>query len=210
MAKGGGLNEALNQVIDTSSNLINKSLSTITNGLHGITKGTGDFINAIGETAQRLGTNFRIVSNDTAKGVGNIAKELANTLGSHVKPVPVLGQPSAYLVKASGRGIYYLVVTVSDVAGLVANTLGKTTKKASDVVVFTLTTSSDLVSSRISAASGLATRTVKGVGKVIRPTSSRKSKKTHRRQSAGKRKAIKTKKAIKTRKTRNTRRTRRR
>ena len=201
MVKGAGINDVFNQIIDTSSNLINKSISAITSGLHGISKGTGDFISVIGETAQDLGTNIRIVSNDTAKGVGNIAKELANTLGRQVKPVPILGQPSAYLVKAGGRGIYYLVVSVSDVAGLVVNTLGKTTKKASDVVVFTLTTSSDLVSNRVSAASNVASKAVRNVGKVIIPKKSRS--RTTKKQTAGKRK---TRKAIKSKQSKKTRR----
>jgi hypothetical protein len=117
----------------------------------------------------------------------NIAKQLGNV----VEIIPVLGKPTAYVVKGTGKGVYYVVTTVGNVAGKGLKTIGKLGKEASNVVVFTLVSTSDLTEDLLKEA-GL---TVKKVSELVNDKKKRRKSKTMK-----KRKGKKGKKGRKTRK----------
>jgi len=73
-------------------------------------------------------------------------------LGNVIEIIPILGKPTAFVVKGAGQGVYYVVTSVGDVVGESIKTVGKIGKKASNVVVFTLISASDLTEETIKEA----------------------------------------------------------
>lgn len=62
----------------------------------------------------------------------------AKELGEIIEVIPILGIPIAYVVKGTGKGIYYIVTSVGNILGKSLSTVGKIGKESSDLIVFTI------------------------------------------------------------------------
>jgi ribosomal protein S6 len=95
-------------------------------------------------------------------------------MGEVVEVIPILGKPTAYVIKGSARGVYYVVTSVGHVTGKSIRSVGRVGKEASDLVVFT-----------ISSASGATEKTLDEAGKVVKKVarSLANNKKTRRNKT---------------------------
>ena len=134
--------KSLKKTVNITSNTAEKLVSDLSFGvldvLKGVTGGVSNAILAIVNIIDNLGENVSIISKTAASGVGNVSKEVANGLGKVIKRIPLVGGASAYVVKGSGKGIYFVVMTVADVVDTMTKVIGKTAKTSGKVVVFTL------------------------------------------------------------------------
>ena len=137
---------------DTTGNVVGDLSRAVLGSLTGIAKGLEDVILNIGDSADSLGESVAVVSESIAEGVGDVTVTVAEGLGKIVKEIPIVGRPSAFLVRGTGQGVFYVVLSLSDVVGYVGKTIGKTVKTTGKVIVFTLTSGTDISTSTINDA----------------------------------------------------------
>ena len=130
--------KSLSLTSTTAEKLVSGLSMGVLDVLKGVTGGVSNAILTIANIIDNLGENVSIISRTVASGVGNVSKEVANGLGKVVKRVPLVGGASAYIVKGTGKGIYFIVMTVADVVDTMTNVIGKTAKTSGKVLVFTL------------------------------------------------------------------------
>ena len=178
-------------VIKTSGNIVNDLSVGLAKTIGGLSLGLKEVAETAGKTIDNMSKHVAITSTKVFHNVGDLGMNIAKQLGNVVEIIPVLGKPTAYVVKGTGKGVYYVVTTVGNVTGKGLKTIGKLGKEASNVVVFTLVSTSDLTEDLLKEA-GL---TVKKVSELVNDKKKRRKHKTMK-----KRKGKKGKKARKTRK----------
>lgn len=178
-------------VIKTSGNIVNDLSIGLAKTIGGLSLGLKEVAETAGKTIDNMSKHVAITSTKVFRNVGDLGMNIAKQLGNVVEIIPVLGKPTAYVVKGTGKGVYYVVTSVGNVAGKGLKTIGKLGKEASNVVVFTLVSTSDLTEDLLKEA-GL---TVKKVSELVNNKKKRRKSKTMK-----KRKSKKGKKGRKTRK----------
>lgn len=178
-------------VIKTSGNIVNDLSVGLAKTIGGLSLGLKEVAETAGKTIDNMSKDVAITSTKVFRNVGDLGMNIAKQLGDVVEIIPILGVPTAYIVKGTGKGVYYVVTTVGNVAGKGLKTIGKLGKEASNVVVFTLVSTSDLTEDLLKEA-GL---TVKKVSELVNDKKKRRKTKTMK-----KRKGKKGKKNRKTRK----------
>ena len=121
------------------------------------------------------------MSESIAEGVGDVSMTVAEGLGKIVKEIPVVGRPSAFLVKGTGKGVYYVVLSLSDIVGYVGKTIGKTVKTTGKVIVFTLTSGTDISTETIMDANKVVKNVLDRV-KNLYADNKKKTKKSQNRK----------------------------
>lgn len=155
MQKGGQLKEGIaltKSVVKTSGDIVNDLAKGLSNVIGGVTNGLEIVADGAGKTLNHLGKNLEITSVKVMSRVGNLGLKASKDLGDVVKVVPILGKPVAYVVKGAGKGIFYLVTSVGNVLGKSVSTVGRVGKEASDLVVFTIASTSSATENTIEEA----------------------------------------------------------
>jgi len=183
MQEGGQLKQVFvvsKGLVRTSGNIVNdlakglsKVIGGLTNGLELVAKGAGDTLNDMSK-------NLEITSVDVLSKVGNLGLLVSKELGDVVKIIPILGNPTAYVVKGTGRGVYYVVTTVGNVVGKSIRSVGRVGKEVSDLAVFTIMSTSSATEKTIEEAGDI-------VKNVAHSLSNKKHKKTEKRNKKSKR-----------------------
>ncbi len=193
--KGGQLKESLNvskAFVKTSGNITKDLAKGMSKIIGGMTNGLEIVAKTAGNTLDNLSKNLEISSAKVLSHVGDLGLKASKELGNVVQIIPILGKPSAYVVKGAGRGVYYVVTSVGNVVGKSVRSVGRVGKEVSDLVVFT-----------ISATSTLTEKTLEEAGDIVKKVShslidSKKTKKAKKTKKT--KKANKTKKAKKAKK----------
>ena len=142
----------------------------------GIGKGIEELITAVGDLSNKLGRGIGVVAQHVTEDIGMSTNKIARTLGNVVKEVPIVGRPSAYIVKGTGKGIYYVVVSVGDAVNLVGKTTGSVLKKTSKVIVFTVASGTKITTDLIEDSSNLVESVLGRTKKVLSINSKKKKK----------------------------------
>jgi hypothetical protein len=153
--KGGQVKEVVSVVksaVKTSGDIVKDLADGLVDVIGGFTNGLEVVVNAVGDTLNNVSDKVSIRSVHTIKKVGDFAGDITSKLGNVVKVVPILGHPMAYVVKGSGKGVYYVITTVGHVVGKGVKSVGSVGKGATDLVVFTISTASDVTEKVISEA----------------------------------------------------------
>ena len=175
---------------DTTGNVVGDLSRAVLGSLTGVAKGLEDVILNIGNSADSLGKSVAVVSESIAEGVGDVTVTVADGLGKIIKEIPVVGRPSAFLVKGTGQGVYYVVLSLSDIVGYVGKTVGKTVKTTGKVIVFTLTSGTDISTSTINDANKIVKNVLDRV-KNLYVVDGKKTKKSRGKKNNGKKKLSK-------------------
>lgn len=176
MQEGGQVKQTIaltKSVVKTSGDIVNDLAKGLSKVIGGVTNGLEIVADGAGKTLNHLGKNLEITSVKVLSRVGNLGLKASKELGDVVKIVPILGKPVAFVVKGTGKGIFYLVTTVGSVLGKSVSTVGRVGKEASDLVVFT-----------IASTSSATEKTIKEAGHVVSKVahSLTNNKKTHRKK----------------------------
>ena len=161
------IKQTLHITTQTTGDLIEQISIGLLKVLSGVATGISDAVEKVGDIANEFGEDVKVVSHTVSLGAGNLTKEIAGCLGSVVKVVPVVGAPTAYVVKGAGTGIYYVVMSVADVIGTVSTVAGKTVKTTSKAVVFTITSGKDIAGDAVSKANTLVKTVLGRVHKMV-------------------------------------------
>ena len=160
--KAGQVKEVVSVVksaVKTSGDIVKDLADGLVEVIGGFTNGLEVVVNTVGDTLHTVSDKVAVRSVHTIKKVGDIAGDITNKLGKVVNVVPILGHPMAYVVKGAGKGVYYVITTIGHVVGKGVKTVGVAGKGATDLVVFTVSTASDVTEKVI----GEAGETVKNV-----------------------------------------------
>ena len=155
---GGQIKDAVRlskSLVRTTGNIASDLATGLANTIGGITNGIEMVAQNVGNALNELSKNLEITSTKIISRVGGLGIKVANDLGKVVKVVPILGQPVAYVVKGSGRGVYYVVTTVGHIVGKGIRTVGKVGHGATDLVVFTIASTSTATEETIKEAGNI-------------------------------------------------------
>ena len=186
MTKGGQVKEVVSAskvLVKTSGDIVNDLATGLATVVGGLTNGLEIVAGKTGNTLKKLSHNLAVASTKVFRRVGDLGLNISKHLGKVVEIVPILGIPTAYVVKGAGKGIYYVVTTVGDVTGKSLKTVGNIGEQLSNVVVFTIVSTSNLTE-----------KTLKEAGKIVQKvTHLVNNKKTRRRHHPKKRRTSKSK-----------------
>jgi hypothetical protein len=169
------IQKSIHITTDTAEKLVSDLSFGILDVLKGVTGGSSNAIVTIANIIDKLGKNISIISKNTASGVGNVSLEVANGLGRVVNKVPLVGGASAYIVKGSGKGVYFVVMVVADVVDKMSTIVGKTAKTTGKVIVFTLGKTEELSEDVVVSTNKLVSTVLGGIKKVVN-TKTKKNK----------------------------------
>lgn len=155
--------------------------------LLGIGKGIEELIIAVGDFSNKLGRSIGVVAQHVTEDIGMSTNRIARTLRNVVKKVPIVGRPSAYIVKGTGKGIYYVVVLVGYTFNLVSKTTGSVLKKISKVIVFRVTIETKITTDLIDYSTNLV-ESVLGRTKNVLSINSLNNKRNSKKKSKRKKK----------------------
>lgn len=158
MQSGGQIKQTVHiskVVVKTTGNIVNDLTTGLSKVIGGITNGLELVAKATGSTLNNLSKNLEITSVKVLSRVGDLGLSVSKDLGEVIQIVPILGKPSAYVVKGAGRGIYYVVTSVGNVVGKSVRTVGRVGKEASDLVVFTIASTSSATEKTIEEAGNI-------------------------------------------------------
>jgi hypothetical protein len=170
------LKKSVNIVTSTTGNVVSDVLLSVLKVITKLSTGAEQMLSTLGNIVQGLGNDVKIVTHHTASGVGNIALTIAEGLGDIVERVPLAGKPTAFVVKKTGSGVYYIVLTVSDLVGTAGKTAGKGVKAGTKVLVFTLGQGSELSANVLTESNRIVQSVLDKVNK-LSGTKSHKTKK---------------------------------
>jgi hypothetical protein len=142
--------------------------------LSGVATGANTIVTSVGDIFAALGQTVKVVSYEVASGVGNVTKQVATSLGKIVKPIPVAGAPTAYLVQGAAKGVYFVVMSVADVVGSVSTIIGQTAQTTGKVIVFTLTSGKDVASSVVKKTNKTVKRVLGRTHKLVNHSSTKR------------------------------------
>ena len=180
--QGGQIKEVVKvskAFVRTSGNIVNDLAKGLSKTIGGVTNGLEIVAEGIGSTLNELSKNLEITSAKVVSRVGDLGLTAAKELGDVIKVVPILGQPVAYVVKGTGRGVYYVVTSIGHVLGKGVRSIGRVSREASDLVVFTITSTSSATEKTIEEAG----KTVKKVAHSL--VNHKKTSKRRKRKSRG-------------------------
>ena len=131
--------------VDLSKGL-SKTLGGLTNGLEIIT-------DAVGSTLDKISKNLEVGIIEVIPKAGDKGLEMSKKLGKVIQIIPILGNPVAFVVSGATKGVYYIVVSLGNVTGKSIRSTGKVVKTGSDLVVFTIHSTSTTTQSLMKEAS---------------------------------------------------------
>lgn len=178
MLKGGQIKELVSisrSLIQTSGNIVNDLTQGLSKVIGGVSNGLELIAKDAGSTLNNLGKNLQIVSVKVVSRVGDLGLKASKELGHVVEVIPILGRPAAYVIKGAGSGIYYVVTSVGHVVGKSVSSVGKVGKDVTDLVVFTIASTSTATEKTIDEAG----KVVKNVAYSL--TNSRGKTRKHRK-----------------------------
>ena len=108
------------------------------------TKGVENSIAEISRAITKLGKSVHLVSKHATTGVSKTTRNITGNLGRIIKRVPIAGRPAVYLIKGAQKGVYHIMLTTANLVGFGARTVGRTSRKAGKIIIFTLTTTKNL------------------------------------------------------------------
>ena len=180
--RGGQIKEVVKvskAFVRTSGNIVDDLAKGLSKVIGGVTNGLEVVAGSVGSTLNDMSKNLEITSAKVISRVGDLGLKAAKELGEVVKVVPILGRPVAYVVKGTGRGVYYVVTTFGNLVGKGVRSIGRVGREASDLVVFT-----------IASTSSATENTLKEAGRLVKNVShslvNNKKTKKHKRKSRGK------------------------
>jgi hypothetical protein len=149
---------ASKEIVKTSGNIANDIAKGLAKVIGGLSNGLSTVAEQAGNVLNSMSSNLGIASSKVFYRVGDLGKTIANELGEIVAIIPVLGRPTSYIVKGAGKGIYYVVTTVGNIAGEGVKTIGKLGSDVSNVVVFTIVSTSELTQKTLKEAGNVIKR----------------------------------------------------
>lgn len=159
------------RVLKTTGNIVKDLTFGLSNTIGGTTNGLEIIVNEVGNILKTTSKNIESVSTQVFPKIGNLTLQTSKGLGNIVKIVPLIGKLMAYIISGSGKGVYHVVISVGNLVGNTAKTVGKMSKETTDLIVFTMSTTSDLTE-----------KLIKQVGKTINKiVNNKKAKKTLKR-----------------------------
>jgi hypothetical protein len=159
---GGRLKNILRaskSVIKTSGNIVDDISKGLSNIIGGVSYGLETVAEGAGKVLNSLSTDLAITSTKVFYRAGDLGLTIANELGDIIAIVPILGRPTSYVVKGAGKGVFYLVTTVGNIAGEGIKTVGKLGSDVSNVVVFTIVSTKD-VSQKVIREAGIIVKRI--------------------------------------------------
>lgn len=171
-------------VTETTGNVVSDVLLTVLKVITGLRTGSETVLSTLGSTVQGLGSDVSVVAHHVASGVGNLATTIADKLGDVVERIPLAGKPTAFLVRKAGTGVYYLVLTASDLVGTVSKTAGKGIHAGAKVIIFTLAKGSELSETVLNESNRVVQN---ALGKVNKLTGAKTDKSTSSKGSSRRR-----------------------
>jgi len=112
----------------------------VSSAVGGVDRSISEISKAIG----KLGSSVHLVSKHATTGISKTTRNLTGNLGKIIKRVPIAGRPALYLIKGARKGVYHIMLTTANLVGFAARTVGRTSRKAGKVIIFTLTTTKNL------------------------------------------------------------------
>jgi hypothetical protein len=177
------ITRASKSLIKTSGDIVNDIATSLANIIGGVTNGLSSVAGQAGTTLNSISSNLAIVSTKVFYRVGDLGLTIANELGEIIVIIPLLGLPTSYVVKGAGKGIYYVVTTVGNIVGESVKTIGKLGTSLSNVVVFTIVSTSEMTENTIKEAGNVVKRVTYLVNnKKTQRKKTYKRKKTHKRK----------------------------
>lgn len=134
----GHLVSATKSIITTSGNIVDDISKGLANVIGGVSYGLEVVAEGAGKVLSLVSSDLAIVSTKVIHRAGDLTYTIAKDLGNIIAVVPILGCPTSYVVKGAGKGVYYLVTTVGNIAGEGIKTVGRLGTDVSNVVVFTI------------------------------------------------------------------------
>ena len=186
-----GTKHGVRVVFETTNSLIGDLAQALNLSLQGVGQSLEAIFNSVGNAADGLGQGVKVVSHNVASGVGRPVKSIANELGNIVKNVPLVGKPTAYLVKGTGQGVHYVVVSIGDIVGTAGEQVGRVGKTASGVVVFTLVAGRKSATGLVKETNRLVNSVLNKAKKPFKPTPRKRRTKRRRKRSSRKRRISK-------------------
>jgi hypothetical protein len=158
MQSGGQIKQVVHiskVAVRTTGNIVNDLVTGLSKVIGGVTNGLELVAGAAGSTLNNLSKNLQITSVKVLSRVGDLGLTVSKDLGEVIQIVPILGKPTAYVVKGAGRGIYYVVTSVGNIVGKSVRTVGRVGKEATDLVVFTIASTSTATEKTIEEAGNI-------------------------------------------------------
>lgn len=149
---------ASKSVIKTSGNIVDDISKGLANIIGGVSYGLETVAEGAGKVLNSLSSDLAITSTKVFYRAGDLGLTIANELGDIIAIVPILGRPTSYVVKGAGKGVFYLVSTVGNIAGEGIKTVGKLGTDVSNVVVFTIVSTKDVSQKVIREAGDIVKR----------------------------------------------------
>lgn len=177
MIKGGKIKNivsASKSVIKTSGNIVDDISKGLANVIGGISYGLENVAEQAGKVLSSVSTDLAITSTKVFYRAGDLTYIIAKELGNIIAVVPILGRPTAYVVKGTGKGVFYLVTTVGNIAGEGIKTIGKLGTDVSNVVVFTIVSTKDVSQKVIREAGNIVKRVTHLVNNKSRTTTTKR------------------------------------
>ena len=188
MAKiASDIGDGASRAVEFTGEVINDLCNVVLQTVSGIVDGANLIANTTGDVADKLAGNvLGVQATQIFKGAGETAGEIANGLGTIVAEVPLIGKPAALVVQRASDGVYHVIASVGSIAGSSAQRVGKIAHKATDLVVFTLSSTRDEIEEIGQKVKELVTkltarRTKKGGRRSRRHRAVRKGSRSRRR-----------------------------
>jgi hypothetical protein len=173
-----GVQTTIDIAATTTGDLIGDLSKGLLISVLGTSKGVEHILTGIGNEVNDLGEGIRIVTEHIAEGVGDVSRSVAEKLGNIIRIIPLVGNVSAYIVEdIVAKGIYYIVLSISDVIGVISKTVGTTVQKTSKVLVFTLASGRDVATTTVENANNTVKNILNNITKITKPKSYKKSSK---------------------------------
>ena len=186
-----GIIEVPMDVVRSAGNITSDLAAGLGQVVGATTEGVAQVAAAAGSTLDKMSKSLKVASIKVMDSVGEIAPNAASKLGKVVGIVPVLGKPAAYVVKGAGQGVYYVVTSVGAITGQGIRGVGKVGKAASNVVVFTISTTGKTTKKVIDEAGKLVHRVTRDIAGKKRSKTVKKSKKSKKSKRSNKSKTMK-------------------
>lgn len=171
------------EIIRTSGNIIQDLTRGLSKVIGGVTNGLEIIANSVGTTLNSLSKNLEVTSVKILHRVGDLGLKTSKDLGDVIKIIPILGRPSAYVVRGAGKGIYYVVTSVGNVAGKSVRSIGRVGKEATDLVVFTIASTSGATEKTIDEAGNVVNKVAHSL---VNKNKTNKKRRNRRRKTAKK------------------------
>lgn len=182
--KGGQIKQLISvskDIIKTSGNIGNDIAVGITKIIGGLSNGLEIVSKNSGKTLNNLSKNLGIASVKVFSKIGHLGLRTSKKLGDVVQIIPILGKPVAFVVKGSGKGVYYLVTSVGNVTGKSIRTVGRIGKETSDLIVFTIVSTKTATNKTIKEAGQVLKKVTKTITTKTQKKKRTKKKKTRKR-----------------------------